>query len=143
MVNPRFVILVMTLHYLLGRKVSTRTPIIEAMNVETMREKLLSLRTELEGIAATGDASAEVVELDQSKVGRLSRMDAMQAQAMAQAAAQRRKQMLRQITAALGRIDRGEYGDCQSCDEPINEKRLDFDPTAMLCIDCASESEQK
>ncbi len=133
----------MALHYLLERKVSTRTPIIEAMNVETMREKLLSLRAELEAVAATGASSAEVVELDQSKVGRLSRMDAMQAQAMAQASSQRREQVLRQITAALGRIDRDEYGDCQSCDEPINEKRLDFDPTATLCIDCASESEQK
>ncbi len=113
------------------------------MNSETKREKLLQLRAELETAAAIGDASAEVVELDQSKVGRLSRMDAMQAQAMAQASAQRREQMLRQITAALGRIDRDEYGDCQSCDEPINEKRLDFDPTATLCVDCASESEQK
>jgi RNA polymerase-binding transcription factor len=143
MVNPRYVILIMTLHYLLDRKVSTRGLIIEAMNAETMRKKLLQIRADLEAVAATGDASAEVVELDQSKVGRLSRMDAMQAQAMAQAAAQRREQMLRQITAALGRIDRDEYGDCQSCDEPINEKRLDFDPTTTLCIDCASESEQK
>ena len=112
-------------------------------NNDRMRDSLLQLQAELEAIRATGDASAEVVELDQSKVGRLSRMDAMQAQAMAKAAAQRREQMLRQITAALGRIDRDEYGDCQSCDEPINEKRLDFDPTATLCIDCASESEQK
>jgi DnaK suppressor protein len=110
---------------------------------ESRRQQLSQLRAELEAVAATGDASAEVVELDQSKVGRLSRMDAMQAQAMAQASVQRRKQMLRQITAALGRIDRDEYGDCQSCDEPINEKRLDFDPTVILCIDCASASEQK
>lgn len=106
-----------------------------------MRAKLLQLRAELEAVAATGNESAAVVELDQSKVGRLSRMDAMQAQAMAQASAQRRKQMLRNITAALGRIERDEYGDCQSCDEPINPKRLEFDPTATLCIDCASESE--
>ena len=113
------------------------------MNVATMREKLLLLRADLEAVAATGDASAEVVELDQSKVGRLSRMDAMQAQAMAQASSQRREQILRQITAALGRIDRDDYGDCQSCGEPINEKRLDFDPTVTLCIDCASASEQK
>jgi len=131
------------LHYLLERKLSTRGLIIEAMTVETMRAKLLALRSELEAVAATGDASAEVVELDQSKVGRLSRMDAMQAQAMAQASVQRREQMLRQITAALGRIDRDAYGDCESCDEPINEKRLDFDPTTTLCINCASESEQK
>ena len=105
------------------------------------QEKLLQLRADLEAVAATGDESAAVVELDQSKVGRLSRMDAMQAQAMAQASSQRREQMLRNITAALGRLERDEYGDCQSCDEPINPKRLEFDPTATLCIDCASESE--
>ncbi len=106
---------------------------------ERMREKLLQLRAELEAVVATGEESAAVVELDQSKVGRLSRMDALQAQAMAQASAQRREQMLRDITAALGRLERDEYGDCQSCDEPINPTRLEFDPTATLCVDCASE----
>jgi DnaK suppressor protein len=107
------------------------------------REQLLLLRAELKANAATGDASAEVVELDQSKVGRLSRMDAMQAQAMAQASVQRREQMLRQITAALARLDRDEYGDCKSCEEPIGPKRLDFDPTATLCIACANDAEKK
>ena len=109
---------------------------------EKMRDKLLRLRADLEAVAATGDESAAVVELDQSKVGRLSRMDAMQAQAMAQASVQRREHMLRNITAALERIERDEYGDCQSCDEPIDPKRLEFDPAATLCIDCASDSER-
>ena len=113
------------------------------MNNKEMYTKLLALRAELEGLAATGNASAEVVELDQSKVGRLSRMDAMQAQAMAQASAQRRDLMLRKITAALIRIDNDDYGDCLSCYEPIHQKRLDFDPTATLCIDCASTAERK
>jgi len=99
------------------------------------------MREELERIAATGDASAAVVELDQSKVGRLSRMDAMQAQAMAKASGQRRELMLREITGALNRIAEGSYGICESCDEPINPKRLEVDPTARLCIECASESE--
>ena len=106
-----------------------------------MRERLLKLREELELIAATGDDSAAVVELDQAKVGRLSRMDAMQAQAMAQASAQRREAMLRNIEAALKRIDDGGYGFCRDCDEPINPKRLEFDPTALRCIDCESKRE--
>ena len=109
---------------------------------EHVRERLLRLRAELEAVTAIGDESAAVVELDQSKVGRLSRMDAMQAQAMAQASSQRRQQMLRNITAALGRLERDEYGDCQSCDEPINPKRLEFDPTATLCVNCASDLDQ-
>jgi len=107
------------------------------------RDKLLALREELESIAATGDESAAVVELDQSRVGRLSRMDAMQAQAMAKASSQRREVTLKQITAALKRIDEGDFGLCRKCEEPINPKRLEFDPTATLCIDCASEAENR
>lgn len=107
------------------------------------RGQLLALRAELEAVAKIGGESAAVVELDQSKVGRLSRMDAMQAQAMAQASTQRREVILKKITAALVRIDKDVYGECFSCDAPINEKRLDFDPTATLCIDCANKSEQR
>ena len=103
-----------------------------------MRDKLLKLRAELLAIAESGDESAAVVELDQTKVGRLSRMDAMQAQA----SSARREQMLRRIEAALKRIDDDEYGNCKECDELINPKRLEFDPTVVLCIDCASKLEQ-
>jgi DnaK suppressor protein len=106
-----------------------------------MRDRLLKLREELQAIAAIGDESAAVVELDQSKLGRLSRMDAMQAQAMAKASGQRREVMLRNIEAALKRIDDGEYGRCRACDEPINPKRLEFDPTALRCIECESKRE--
>ena len=106
------------------------------------RDRLLALREELQSIAASSDESAAVVELDQSKVGRLSRMDALQAQAMAQASGQRRKAVLRNIEAALIRVDDGSYGLCRDCNEPINPKRLEFDPTALRCIDCESNLEQ-
>lgn len=108
---------------------------------EDWRARLLALRDELEGVAATGEESAAVVELDQSKVGRLSRMDAMQAQAMAKASGNRRQAMLLKITAALKRIDDDEFGSCRECDELINPKRLEFDPTATQCIGCASKAE--
>jgi len=105
------------------------------------RERLLELREELKAVAGTSEESAAVVELDQSKVGRLSRMDALQSQAMAKASGQRRELMLRNIEAALKRIDDGDYGLCRDCEEPINPKRLEFDPTALRCIDCESEHE--
>ena len=106
-----------------------------------MRNRLLELRHEIETVVATGEESAAIVELDQSKVGRLSRMDAMQAQAMAQASGQRRVAMLRNIDAALRRIDDGSYGLCIDCEEPINPRRLEFDPTVLRCVDCASKFE--
>jgi DnaK suppressor protein len=107
-----------------------------------MRTKLLTLREELEIAVVASDESSQVVELDQARVGRLSRMDAMQAQQMAQASGRRRELMLHRVTAALARIDNGDYGVCQTCDEPINPQRLEFDPTAVLCIQCASKAEQ-
>ena len=106
-----------------------------------IRQRLIRLREELESIAATGAESSRIVELDQAKVGRLTRMDAMQAQAMAQATSQRREQMLRKIEAALLRVDNDDFGICRVCEEPIPVKRLEFDPTATRCVDCASDAE--
>ncbi|MEJ2297400.1 MAG: TraR/DksA family transcriptional regulator [Woeseiaceae bacterium] len=65
----------------------------------------------------------------------------MQGQAMAQASKERREQRLQLINAALQRIDDDEFGYCQRCGESIDPRRLAFDPTALLCIDCASKAE--
>jgi DnaK suppressor protein len=111
--------------------------------ITDMRAKLLELREELESVAAASESSSQIVELDQARVGRLSRMDALQAQAMSQASGRRREMMLRKISAALERIDNGDYGLCQSCEEMINRKRLEFDPTAVMCIECATKAEQQ
>lgn len=108
---------------------------------KVFRERLLQLRAEIEAVVETSEASSQVVELDQAKVGRLSRMDAMQSQAMAQASGHRRGRMLQQITAALLRLDNDDYGYCSTCEEPIPTKRLEFDPTATRCVNCASAAE--
>ncbi len=81
-------------------------------------------------------------ELDQARVGRLSRMDAMQQQAMGQAAARLAGAELQRIHAALNRIASGEYGYCILCDEQIASKRLQFDPSLLTCIDCAQKAEE-
>jgi DnaK suppressor protein len=78
------------------------------------------------------------VELDQSQVGRLSRMDAMQVQEMALEQERRREIEIKRINAALVRIAQGEYGFCSKCGEVISPKRLEFDPSTPMCVDCAS-----
>ncbi len=78
------------------------------------------------------------VELDQSAVGRLSRMDAIQQQAMAAAQSRRRAGRLRAIAAALKRIDEDEFGWCDACGEEIAMRRLELDPAAPRCIGCAA-----
>lgn len=55
------------------------------MSEEVSRKRLLDLKSELEAISSMAADARAVVELDQQAVGRLSRMDALQGQAMAQA----------------------------------------------------------
>lgn len=114
---------------------------MDATFAAEMRAALEAMREALQALAATGDASAGVVELDQQRVGRLSRMDAMLAQAMAQASGRRREDTQRAIAAALARLESGDYGYCNSCGEAINKDRMRVDPTASLCIDCANRAE--
>jgi DnaK suppressor protein len=98
------------------------------------------LRTRLADLGDLSKLSEEgraVVKLDQQSVGRLSRMDAMQAQSMALATEERRENERARITAALRRIESGDYGYCLNCDEEIAPRRLEVDPAAPLCLDCA------
>lgn len=99
-----------------------------------------ALEAELEEIsrlsASTG-ADRAPVALDQQSVGRLSRMDAMQGQAMAQASERRRQQRVALIKAALTRLDEGEYGFCLECGDEISPGRLKADPAVPRCLGCA------
>lgn len=97
-------------------------------------------------IAATDVAPARakasaVVKLDQSTTGRLSRVDSLQRQAVAQHGQRQAQLRLRQIEAAMRRCEDGTYGLCLDCDEPIDQRRLEADPAASLCIPCASARE--
>ncbi|MDZ7668881.1 MAG: TraR/DksA C4-type zinc finger protein [Gammaproteobacteria bacterium] len=104
-------------------------------------QRLEQLRAEiLELHEVRGEASA-VVKLDQSSTGRLSRVDSLQRQAMAQHGQRQALARLRSIDAAVRRCHDGTYGLCIDCDEPIDERRLEVDPAAALCIDCASQRE--
>ncbi len=83
--------------------------------------------------------SRKPVELDQASVGRLSRMDAMQMQAMAQATERMRVHEINRIIATIKRIDAGDFGYCITCGEDIAPKRLAVDLTVLTCIRCAAE----
>jgi DnaK suppressor protein len=104
---------------------------------DAFRQQLLGQQAELEALGETARAATQTVDLDQSSVGRLSRMDAMQGQQMALESARRREQELRAIQGALRRIDAGEFGRCSVCGEEIALKRLHADPKVTRCIGCA------
>ncbi|MBF0444563.1 MAG: TraR/DksA family transcriptional regulator [Magnetococcales bacterium] len=111
------------------------------IDITKMRQLLITRQTELMEICATAKESQDPVELDQTKVGRLSRMDAMQMQSMAQETQRRRELELLRIKGALQRLENGDYGYCIKCDEPINEKRLLLEPAIPTCISCARLAE--
>jgi DnaK suppressor protein len=104
--------------------------------IEQFRQRLLQLRAELLSSAESSRETTRPVELDQARVGRLSRMDAMQGQEMAQEAARRREAHLVRIEAALRRIEAGGFGYCYLCGEEIAPRRFEADPTATRCIVC-------
>ncbi|MGB8623259.1 MAG: TraR/DksA family transcriptional regulator [Paracoccaceae bacterium] len=104
---------------------------------EIYRARLEAMLTDLAQENALGEDGTKTVALDQQSVGRLSRMDALQQQAMSKATQARRAGSEKRIRAALGRIAEGEFGYCMQCGEEIAEKRLDLDPTVPTCISCA------
>ncbi|SFD49879.1 TraR/DksA family transcriptional regulator [Roseivivax sediminis] len=101
---------------------------------ELIAERIAALDAE----DALGRDGQSVVTLDQQSVGRLSRMDALQSQAMAKAGQARRDAERRKLAAALARIDEDEFGWCDECGEEIPVRRLELDPTATRCVACAS-----
>ena len=106
-------------------------------NLNHVREQLLREKTEILAAQEASAESRQPVELDQQAVGRLSRMDAMQQQAMALETGRRRKRRLGLIDAALKRIEDGTFGYCAICDEEIWERRLSIDLTVTRCVGCA------
>ena len=111
------------------------------MSQKDHKKALIELRESLLKAQETGEQAEQTVELDQTRVGRLSRMDAMQAQAMSKETGRRRRQKLMQIETALRRIENGDYGYCQECGEEIAAARLQIDPTVLLCFGCAQANE--
>jgi DnaK suppressor protein len=109
---------------------------MEQDQLDAFRQALISLREEIEQLKNASREATGTVELDQSKVGRLSRMDALQAQQMAQETARRRQLQLQKIDSALRRMDAGDYGYCLICGDGIVVARLNFDPASTRCVGC-------
>jgi DnaK suppressor protein len=110
--------------------------------------ELAELRAELESELArldkTMNASREAarpVALDQTSVGRLSRIDALQNQQMSKDLHSRNESRRAQIEDALERMDAGTYGVCARCGEPIPYGRLLVFPEARLCAACGARGE--
>ena len=140
--DPRFSAMVSRLARFACRGGQDQSRLVEDLTMperddDWYREQLLKRQKELEMLREVSSQARETVELDQSSVGRVSRIDAIQQQAMALATEQNRERDLQRIKSAFVRLDQGEYGYCVSCGEEIAENRLRLDPSVPTCIDCA------
>jgi DnaK suppressor protein len=106
-----------------------------------LEEALLALRAELEALDRGLEDGTRPVEPD-SAIGRISRMDAMQVQQMAQANRRTARQRLQQVSAALQRVAADEYGECAECGDDIGYPRLKARPEAPFCLSCQSRRER-
>ncbi|REC58888.1 TraR/DksA family transcriptional regulator [Rhodosalinus sediminis] len=111
---------------------------MDVTDTAAVRARLEAALAELDAGDDRGQSGQETVALDQQAMGRLSRQDALLSQSMARATQARRDAERRRLTAALARLEEGEYGYCEDCGEPIAPKRLDLDPAATRCVSCAA-----
>jgi DnaK suppressor protein len=107
------------------------------IDIEKVRKQLEARKAELTASIENATESAAPVELDQQVQGRLSRMDAIQGQAMAQATIERRRIEIAQINAAFKRMEESEFGYCVECGDEIAPKRLELNPAIARCVECA------
>lgn len=88
--------------------------------------------------AEIGSSGDEVAAISPDKaIGRLSRLDAMQMQEVAKEAQRRREDRITALQNALDRIDAGRFGQCEICKNWIPLARLEAQPEATRCGDCA------
>ena len=107
------------------------------MNTEELKNKLLQRQKELQDHSLKSKETRAPVELDQTRMGRLSRQDALMQQSMAEVTDRKRELELMRLKAALKRIDTEDFGYCAICDEEISTARINNDPAVSTCINCA------
>ena len=107
--------------------------------LQQFEQRLLDEQAQLLGVADLlhSEEAAAPVQLDQTAVGRLSRIDAMQQQSMALASQERQGLRLSRIKSALERMEDDEFGECLECLKNIPIARLDIDPSIEYCVNCA------
>jgi len=95
--------------------------------INTLREEIDSLEREIKPIAPD------------NAIGRLTRMEAINAKSMQEANMRSAKARLARLENTLERIDSDQFGLCCDCEEPIAFKRLLLIPESIRCVQCAEK----
>ena len=110
-------------------------PALTPEQILEIRDELQRTLTRLERSIQT-NGNGRPPEIDQSTVGRLSRIEAIQNQGFTRSLHERERAKAEQVADALHRIDDGSYGRCTRCREPIHFERLMVFPETRTCKGC-------
>ncbi len=110
--------------------------------LEGFRERLLAERDEIDGLLDRTATDARPVDLG-LPIGRLSRIDAMQMQGMAQLNRHQLEIRRERVKVALAALDDGSYGSCRACRSSIEPARLEAHPEVPFCLACQESFEHE
>jgi DnaK suppressor protein len=116
---------------------------IDVRQLPALQERLERRLAEIEGLLCDTADAARPVKLDQTSVGRLSRMDALQQQAMRVSLRDGFLREQRRVAAALERMREGRYGICCACQDELSLERLQADPAAPFCVECETDKRNR
>lgn len=105
--------------------------------IDELRRELTRQLEKLERSMRVTDEAMSPVTLDQTAVGRLSRMDSLQNQSLTRNLQEREQVKLALIQAAFLRLEKGSYGVCVACGGEIPFERLYVFPEVGTCSACS------
>jgi DnaK suppressor protein len=114
--------------------------ILDPEQLQHFKHRLEQLSEQTSERLRASQDSARPVDLAEP-IGRLSRMDALQAQQVARSQRTRDEGQLQMIRSALARLRQGTYGECLKCGEAIALERLEVAPESPVCVTCRRERE--
>ena len=114
---------------------------MDKKKVKTYRDKLLARRESLFSQVTEAEMSSRERDLEATQDPADMAANAYTKELLISMSANDRK-LLQLIDEALERVERGEYGECVNCGEPLTEKRLDAVPWARYCLKCQDLQER-
>ena len=109
---------------------------LTATQTKELLKLLLSKRRMLETQLNESSGALKPVTLDQTLIGRVSRMEPMQQQEVATSTHRHLSITLQKVANALTLFKTDEFGYCRKCDGPIGYGRLKAQPESALCLRC-------
>ncbi|TYB33819.1 MAG: hypothetical protein FXF49_04315 [Flexistipes sinusarabici] len=108
---------------------------------EEVKNQIVGLIKELESEIAEFAENYQTVAPDNA-IGRLTRMEAMQAQNINNATLNNKRKRLIRLKDTLGKIDSPHFGECKACGEEIEINRLRASPEANVCSECIRQNQK-